>query len=136
MIKLAISFVKYCPQVFLNFRRKSTIGWNIWNVLLDFTGGLLSVAQLIFDSWRKGDWGGITGDPVKFGLGFISMAFDLIFMFQHYVLYRHSNSATKERWSSYKPEDEHTERLLGDDHKASSQQNSNGNIQIVPKRFE
>ena len=30
-------------QVYLNFRRKSTVGWSIGNVLLDFTGGSLSI---------------------------------------------------------------------------------------------
>jgi len=86
-VKVGISFIKYCPQVYLNFRRKSTVGWNIWNVLLDFTGGLLSLGQLVFDSWRTRDWNGITGDPAKFALGFLSMAFDVIFMVQHYCLY-------------------------------------------------
>jgi cystinosin len=38
-------------QVYLNFKRKSTVGWNIWNVLLDFTGGALSVAQVRRDEW-------------------------------------------------------------------------------------
>jgi len=90
MVKLAITFIKYCPQVYLNFKRKSTVGWNIWNVLLDFTGGLLSAGQLVFDAWRKDSWSGVIGDPVKFGLGFLSMAFDIIFMIQHYVLYKNS----------------------------------------------
>jgi cystinosin len=30
----------------------------------------------------------VIGDPVKFGLGFVSMFFDVIFMVQHYGLYR------------------------------------------------
>ena len=34
-----------------------------------------------------GDWSGITGDPVKFGLGLVSMVYDAIFMLQHYVWY-------------------------------------------------
>ena len=34
------------------------------------------------------DWKSIFGDPTKFGLGAFSIAFDLLFMFQHYVLYR------------------------------------------------
>ena len=33
------------------------------------------------------DWESIFGDPTKFGLGVISIAFDLIFMFQHYCLF-------------------------------------------------
>jgi cystinosin len=40
--KAAISFVKYVPQVYLNYSRKSTVGWSLANVLLDLTGGILS----------------------------------------------------------------------------------------------
>lgn len=40
--KAAISFVKYVPQVYLNYKRQSTEGWSLANVLLDFTGGVLS----------------------------------------------------------------------------------------------
>jgi len=87
IIKLVITVVKYCPQAFLNWKRKSTIGWNILNVLLDFTGGVLSCMQLLFDAWRTDNWRGVIGDPVKFGLGFVSIFFDIIFMLQHYVLY-------------------------------------------------
>lgn len=38
--------LKYVPQVLLNIRRRSTKGWTIWNVILDLTGGLLSVLQV------------------------------------------------------------------------------------------
>ncbi len=41
--KAAITFVKYCPQVYLNYKRKSTVGWSLANVMLDFTGGSLSL---------------------------------------------------------------------------------------------
>ena len=27
-IKLAITFIKYVPQVYLNYKRKSTVGWS------------------------------------------------------------------------------------------------------------
>jgi len=40
--KAAITFVKYLPQVYLNWKRQSTVGWSLENVLLDFTGGLFS----------------------------------------------------------------------------------------------
>ena len=33
------------------------------------------------------DWMSIFGDPTKFGLGALSIFFDLVFMFQHYVLF-------------------------------------------------
>lgn len=34
------------------------------------------------------DWKSIYGDPTKFGLGIIAMLFDLMILFQHFVLYR------------------------------------------------
>ncbi|CAG8735632.1 20712_t:CDS:2, partial [Racocetra persica] len=83
-----MSLIKYLPQAYLNFRRKSTVGWSIHNILLDFTGGVLSAFQLCLDAYLTNNWGGISGDPVKLGLGFLSIAFDLLFMTQHYILYR------------------------------------------------
>jgi cystinosin len=67
------------------------VGWNIWNVLLDFTGGSLSVAQELIDCASRGDWNGIAGNPVKFCLGSLSMVYDVIFMLQHFVWYRANN---------------------------------------------
>jgi cystinosin len=86
-IKILISLVKYAPQVILNHSRKSTLGWSISNILLDFTGGVLSVLQLILDCADMGDWTGITGNAAKLALGNVSIGFDLIFMWQHYILY-------------------------------------------------
>ena len=87
-VKLGITLVKYIPQVYINWRNRSTDGWSIDNCVLDFGGGLLSVAQLLLDAYSSHDWGKVTGDPVKFGLGFTSMVFDTIFMLQHWVCYR------------------------------------------------
>jgi cystinosin len=58
-------------------------------VLLDFVGGLLSTLQTVIDAGAGGDWAPIVGNPVKFGLGFVSVAYDLVFMAQHYCLYPH-----------------------------------------------
>jgi cystinosin len=91
-IKVGITLVKYMPQVWLNFQRKTTVGWNIWNVLLDFTGGSLSDLQLVLDCTDMGDFSGITGNVAKFALGSISLVFDTIFMLQHYVLYKDAES--------------------------------------------
>lgn len=85
-IKLIITIVKYIPQALLNHKRKSTVGWNIWNVLLDFSGGLLSLVQLIMDAWSMNDFTAITGNWVKFGLSFVSLFFDvscLVFSMVH-----------------------------------------------------
>ena len=95
--KVFISLIKYIPQVISNYRRKSTIGWNIHNILLDFTGGAFSFGQNIIDSFR--DEFSVTSEGqskglniAKYALSFISMFFDIIFMVQHYILYRNSNS--------------------------------------------
>ena len=79
-IKLTITIIKYIPQVLLNYQRKSTVGWNIWNVLLDFSGGLLSLLQLILDAVAMDDFTAITGNWIKFGLSFVSLFFDVSFI--------------------------------------------------------
>jgi len=87
-LKIAISLIKYIPQAYMNYRRKSTEGWSIGNVLLDFTGGLLSILQMILQSYNNNEWTLIFGDPTKFALGLISVLFDIFFIIQHYVLYK------------------------------------------------
>ncbi|ESS64478.1 cystinosin [Trypanosoma cruzi Dm28c] len=91
LVKLGISIVKYVPQVYLNYKRKCTIGWNIWNILLDFTGGILSILQEVIDSWVTSDWEGMKGNPVKFALGSVSILYDLVFFVQHFLLYNENN---------------------------------------------
>ena len=71
----------------MNYRTQSTKGFSIGTALYDFTGGLLSVAQQMLDGILMQDFSAITGAPVKFGLGFISLFYDIIFMVQHFVLY-------------------------------------------------
>lgn len=91
-IKITITLIKYIPQFILNFQRKCTKGWSIWNILLDFTGGNLSLFQLLFDCKDMNDFSAITGNLAKFFLGLISIVFDLAFMLQHYVLYPERNN--------------------------------------------
>lgn len=95
-IKLAVTFVKYIPQAFVNFKRKSTEGWSIYQILFDVTGGVLSMTQLVIDASFQDDWSGITGNPLKFGLSVVSIAFDLLFIVQHYILYRSSSEQAKD----------------------------------------
>jgi cystinosin len=64
-IKISISLIKYIPQVILNYKRKSTNGWSIWNIILDFTGGTLSDLQLVLDCADLHDFSGITGNLAK-----------------------------------------------------------------------
>ena len=95
-VKLVVTLIKYTPQVLFNYRNRSTKGWSILMILLDFSGGILSIAQQGIDSYIQRDWSGITGNPVKFALGNVSIIYDLIFIVQHYVLYRDSNAKQNE----------------------------------------
>lgn len=38
----------------MNFKRQSTLGWSIGNVLLDFTGGSLSIIQMFLLAYNNG----------------------------------------------------------------------------------
>lgn len=87
-IKLVFTFFKYLPQAIHNYKRKSTEGWAIGGMVLDVIGGVASLVQLVIDSGLQSDWSGLTGNPVKLGLANISLAFDIIFLVQHYILYR------------------------------------------------
>ncbi|KAJ4286079.1 hypothetical protein N0V90_013428 [Kalmusia sp. IMI 367209] len=95
-VKLITVIVKYIPQAWVNFKRKSTEGWSIYPMLMDFTGGWLSMAQLVLDASLQNDWTGVTDNPVKFGLGNITIVFDIVFFLQHYVLYRHPAKSAEE----------------------------------------
>lgn len=95
--KVFITLIKYIPQAYSNYKRQSTIGWNIHNILLDFTGGSLSFGQNIIDTIRSSMV--ITPDQqspalniAKYALSFISIIFDCVFMTQHYILYKDKNS--------------------------------------------
>jgi cystinosin len=90
--KIVVTLIKYVPQAVLNYRRQSTVGWTIHNVLLDFTGGVCSVAQLFIDA---GSWALVVSNFPKLGLGLISMFFDCIFFFQHYCLYNRAAGSTE-----------------------------------------
>jgi cystinosin len=86
-VKLIVTLFKYFPQAYMNFIRKSTVGWSILNVLLDFIGGTLSLIQMILLALFSNDYSSIWGSPTKLGLGILSIFYDLIFIYQHYFLY-------------------------------------------------
>ncbi|KAJ0421877.1 PQ loop repeat-domain-containing protein [Aspergillus carlsbadensis] len=102
-VKLVITVVKYVPQAWVNYKRKSTRGWSIVQILLDLTGGVLSLVQLIIDSAFQDDWSGVTGNPIKLLLSNVTIFFDLIFVIQHYVLYRNAEDKDKTNPDVYSP---------------------------------
>ncbi|KAL3269897.1 hypothetical protein HHI36_008954 [Cryptolaemus montrouzieri] len=90
-VKLTTTIIQYVPQAYMNYKKKSTVGWSIGTVLLDFAGGILSMLQMILKAYNYDDWVSIFGDPTKFGVGFFSVLFDVLFIVQHYVLYGDTN---------------------------------------------
>ncbi|KAK5645581.1 hypothetical protein RI129_006881 [Pyrocoelia pectoralis] len=87
-VKLAITLLKYIPQAYMNYKRKSTSGWSIGLVFLDLNGGLFSILQMILDAYNYDDWASIFGNPTKFTLGILTVMFHSFFVVQHYALYR------------------------------------------------
>ncbi|KAH7681511.1 cystinosin protein [Dioscorea alata] len=86
-IQVLMTAIKYTPQAFMNFKRKSTVGWSIGNILLDLTGGVLNFVQMAVQSIDQGSWVNFYGNIGKTLLSLESISFDLLFMIQHYVLY-------------------------------------------------
>jgi len=87
-IKIGISLVKYAPQAFMNWRRKSTAGYSPINICLDFSGSTFLVLQLVLLAINRNDIWSMIGNPAKFGVGFASWIFTGIFMVQKFILYR------------------------------------------------
>eukprot|EP01111_Echinosteliopsis_oligospora_P004543 TRINITY_DN1753_c0_g1_i1.p1 TRINITY_DN1753_c0_g1~~TRINITY_DN1753_c0_g1_i1.p1 ORF type:complete len:270 (-),score=44.68 TRINITY_DN1753_c0_g1_i1:46-855(-) len=88
-MKILITLVKYIPQAWMNYKRKSTVGWSIGNVLLDISGGTLSILQMFLMAIIDPQNNPFTENPQKVGLAIISIAFDVLFIVQHYVIYPH-----------------------------------------------
>lgn len=94
--KTAISLIKYTPQLYLNWLRKSTEGFAMGMVFLDLTGGTLSMAQQ-FISCAYDDatttvrpewtWEPFSGNKPKLLLAMIAIAYDCAFLYQHFVMY-------------------------------------------------
>ncbi|KLT39863.1 hypothetical protein CC85DRAFT_235236, partial [Cutaneotrichosporon oleaginosum] len=87
-LKIAITTIKYTPQLILNYRLKSVRGFAIATILADLTGGVFSLAQLVISSvFIDGQVAGIWANPGKLGLALITIGFDIAFIVQNYVLY-------------------------------------------------
>ncbi|XP_042885537.1 cystinosin homolog [Penaeus japonicus] len=100
-IKLIITAIKYTPQLWENYQRKSTAGWSIYQVILDFTGGSLSLVQMFLLAGNYDDWLSILTDPAKLGLGLLSIFFNIFFFIQHYCLYKNPEKRKSSLDSEY-----------------------------------
>ncbi|GFP94085.1 cystinosin homolog [Phtheirospermum japonicum] len=92
-IQVAMTIIKYIPQAVLNFRRKSTVGFSIGNILLDFLGGVTNYCQMVVQSVDQHSWVNFYGNMGKTMISLVSIFFDILFIIQHYVLYRPKKNA-------------------------------------------
>ncbi|XP_050230947.1 cystinosin homolog [Mercurialis annua] len=86
-IQVFMTVIKYIPQAIFNFMRKSTDGFSIGNILLDFVGGVTNYGQMAVQSIDQNSWVNFYGNIGKTLLSVVSVFFDLLFMCQHYILY-------------------------------------------------
>lgn len=99
-IKIGSSCIKYMPQVYLNWKRKCTLGFAIDKAILDFSGGTACYLQTIIQYCNAQDITIITSNAGKIGIGFVSCFFDIVLLIQHYCLYGQNNSVVIARDST------------------------------------
>ncbi|XP_054802175.1 cystinosin homolog [Prosopis cineraria] len=109
-IQVCMTIIKYVPQAIMNFMRKSTDGFSIGNILLDFSGGISNYGQMVVQSIDQGSWVNFYGNVGKLMLSLVSVSFDIFFMCQHYVFYP-AKKALKSV-ASVEPEDDIKEHLV------------------------
>ncbi|XP_028772435.1 cystinosin homolog [Neltuma alba] len=86
-IQVCMTLIKYMPQAVMNFLRKSTDGFSIGGVLLDFSGGVFNYSQMAVQSIDQGSWMNFIGNVGKVLISLVTIFYDLVFMLQHYALY-------------------------------------------------
>ncbi|XP_061351857.1 cystinosin homolog [Gastrolobium bilobum] len=109
-IQVLMTTVKYIPQASMNFVRKSTDGFSIGNILLDFSGGVANYGQMVVQSVDQDSWVNFYGNIGKVLLSLVSIFFDIIFIIQHYVLYPSKKSS--KLVNSTEHEDQITQHLV------------------------
>ena len=125
-IKIGVTLVKYVPQAVYNHRRKSTEGWSILNIMLDFTGGTFSFAQMFLQYYNNEDASVFLGDPTKLFLAIFTICFDVLFVVQHFCLYPGSHSGGRKDGYEVLPADSGTVTRLSlmDDGESESESGS------------
>ena len=48
----------------------------------------MSISQMALQASNTNDWSGFLGNPWKVGIGLFSVIFDVIFIVQHYIIYK------------------------------------------------
>lgn len=100
--KSFISFIKYVPQVYLNFLRKHTRGFSIGNVFMDLGGGTCSFLQMFINAYANPkedgspDFSYINSNIPKLILSLESVFFDLIMITQYFYYKKNTKRVAEE----------------------------------------
>jgi cystinosin len=82
--KMFSTLLKHPPQIYHNFKRKSTKGWSITGMIMDFFGGFFSLIALLLELSINPEF---HVNHAKLFLSIVSMIYDVTYMIQHYGLY-------------------------------------------------
>jgi len=85
-----VCVVKYLYQIFLNYDKQSTIGFAVEGIWGDIVGAICSLLQFVINKiigQQDINW-------AKFLLACISVIFDIVLIYQHYILYKNTNLST------------------------------------------
>lgn len=93
VLKISMSLIKYIPQVIHNYDRKSMEGFAIQSVVLDVTGGIASLLQLLVQITNEHELNYMTivSNFGKIGLALVTLTFNFIFISQ-WLLFRKSRN--------------------------------------------
>ncbi|KAL8200773.1 hypothetical protein R6Q57_012112 [Mikania cordata] len=111
MLQVFMTVIKYIPQAIMNFKRKSTTGFSIGNILLDLLGGITNYGQMAVQSIDQHSWVNFYGNTGKTLLSLVSIFFDLLFVVQHYLLYPNNPAKKSDKSPSSDPANQ--ESLIG-----------------------
>ncbi|SMN20651.1 similar to Saccharomyces cerevisiae YCR075C ERS1 Protein with similarity to human cystinosin [Maudiozyma saulgeensis] len=89
LLKISMSLIKYIPQVKHNYDRRSVKGFAIQGVILDVTGGVASLLQLLVQLSRDQGFSLATflTNFGKIGIALVTLIFNFIFISQ-WLLYK------------------------------------------------
>ncbi|KAL6139505.1 hypothetical protein ACLB2K_057809 [Fragaria x ananassa] len=115
-------------QAYMNFIRKSTDGLSIFFILLDFSGGVGSYAQMAVQSIDQDSWVNFYGNIGKTLLSLICVSFDILFI----LFWPTSSAGSGGAWGTKRKE---LLSLIGLENGLRSQDPATAKLQMVITSF-
>ena len=81
-VKVALSAIKYIPQAWYNYTRKSMKGFAISSCVIDICGAVCCLVQLFTDSYLEDDINFGFKHPTKLLLSLVTIVFCMLFLLQ------------------------------------------------------